>query len=65
MVGQLPIIRYQGKYYFYDSRLREIRNVYDFMDSVQFDNLDPEKIEETNVSWERAIDEEKWQKMFQ
>ncbi len=32
----LPIALYQGKYYFVDDRLRQLRNVEDFSDSISF-----------------------------
>ncbi len=36
MVRQLPIIRFQGKLYFVDKRLEEIRNIYNPHDRLSF-----------------------------
>jgi len=46
MVRQLPIIRFQGKLYFVDNRLEEIRNIYNPHDRLSF-----------RTWWERVISE--------
>ena len=45
--GMLPIVEIGDTKYFKDSRLREYRNVDDFMDVITFDELE---------FWERAFD---------
>ncbi|MBU1270281.1 MAG: hypothetical protein KKA06_06445 [Nanoarchaeota archaeon] len=40
MVRQLPIIERNGKRYFKDDRLRQIRNVENPYDFVEFDEMD-------------------------
>ncbi len=44
MVRQLPTIEYKGKKYFRDDRLRQIRNVNNPYDYVDFENVDSSQI---------------------
>lgn len=49
IAGVLPTISYNGNKYFVDGRLREMRNVNDFMDKIYdtdevFDNISQEDI---------------------
>jgi hypothetical protein len=39
MIRQLPIIEYKGKKYFRDDRLRQIRNIENPHDYVDFNNI--------------------------
>ena len=39
MVRQLPIIEYKGKRYFRDDRLRQIRNIENPHDFVDFEDM--------------------------
>jgi hypothetical protein len=39
MIRQLPTIEYKGKKYFRDDRLRQIRNVDNPHDYVEFDDM--------------------------
>ncbi|MDZ7760058.1 MAG: hypothetical protein U5L00_07375 [Desulfovermiculus sp.] len=36
MARQLPIVHVNGKDYFVDKRLQELRNTRDFMDAIRF-----------------------------
>jgi hypothetical protein len=65
MAGRLPVLKYKGKYWYDDGRLREIRNINDFSDSVQYADVDRTAIEEYDISWEEAQKHETWQKDFQ
>lgn len=64
MVGRLPVMKYEGKYWYIDERLRQIRNINDFADSKEFDAIDTKQIQEYDVSWEEARKHETWQKDF-
>jgi hypothetical protein len=64
MVGRLPVMKYKGKYWYVDERLRQIRNINDFMDSLEFSQINTELIEEYDIPWEEAQKHETWQKNF-
>lgn len=64
MVGRLPILKYKGKYWYADDRLKEIRNINNFMDSEKYDEVDTSLIEEYDIPWEEAKKHETWQKRF-
>jgi hypothetical protein len=63
-VGRLPVMKYKGKYWYIDNRLRQIRNINDFMDSEEFHEVDGSQIEQHEVPWEEAQKYETWQKDF-
>ena len=63
--GRLPVMLYDGKYYYVDNRLKEARNINDFMDSIQFSQIDKELIEDYDIPWEKVKEHETWQKDFQ
>ena len=65
MVGRLPVMKYHGKYWYVDERLKEIRNINDFSDSVPFGQIDNDDIEEYDIPWEKVKEHETWQKSFQ
>ena len=63
-MGRLPVMKYKGKYYYVDNRLKQARNINDFMDAIEFDDIDTSLIEEYDIPWEEAQKHETWQKDF-
>ncbi|MFT4313052.1 MAG: hypothetical protein ACMXYA_01470 [Candidatus Woesearchaeota archaeon] len=63
--GRLPVMKYKGKYWYIDNRLEQIRNINDFSDSEEFDEIEHSKIENPEVPWEEAQKHETWQNNFQ
>lgn len=64
MVGRLPVMKYKGKYWYVDDRLQQIRNINNFADSEEFDEINKDLIEQYDIPWEEAKKHETWQKDF-
>jgi uncharacterized protein YkuJ len=60
MVGRLPVMKYQGKYWYVDNRLNEVRNINDFSDSISFDDIDSSAIESYDIPWDEVKKYETW-----
>ena len=55
-IKELPIYKIQGKFYFFDKKLNEYRNIRDINDILNADNIKPEDLEKPTKEDKLLID---------